>query len=138
MTPFTNWKALAGNCQVLPKETPTNLFAQARPGRQRLLNLCWLCDPIVTMFACEVVSMLIRGLRRSLIVGVLVGSLAPAGGCGGDESGTQVKVDKEKDAALLKSMGGYSGYAKKGKSKGAAAPETAPASATAPTPASTP
>ncbi|APW60741.1 hypothetical protein BSF38_02229 [Paludisphaera borealis] len=48
-----------------------------------------------------------RGMRRLLIVGVLVGFLAPAGGCGGDESGTQVKVDKQKEDAVLKAMGGY-------------------------------
>ncbi len=38
---------------------------------------------------------------------VVLGSVGPAGGCGGDESGTQVKVDKEKEEAVLKAMGAY-------------------------------
>ncbi len=38
---------------------------------------------------------------------VVLGSVAPAGGCGAEESGTQVKVDKKQEEAVLKAMGGY-------------------------------
>ncbi len=38
---------------------------------------------------------------------VVLGSVASAGGCGADDSGTQVKVDKEKEEAVMKAMGAY-------------------------------
>jgi|GEM_PF-3774493 len=48
-----------------------------------------------------------RGVR-SLSAVVLTGFLLGAGGCGGgQESGTQVQVDKAKEAAVLKSMEEY-------------------------------
>ncbi|MEJ7639324.1 MAG: hypothetical protein WKF75_15440 [Singulisphaera sp.] len=41
-----------------------------------------------------------------MLVGL--GVLAPAGGCGGPEEGTQVQqVDKEKEDVMLKAMGGF-------------------------------
>jgi hypothetical protein len=51
--------------------------------------------------------MTIHGLRGSLLVALLIGSVALSGGCGGQETGTHVQVDKEKEAAVLKAMGGY-------------------------------
>lgn len=77
-----------------------------------------------------------RCVRRSLLAALLAGSLVGLGGCGGNETGTQVEVDQKKADALTNSMAGYGGYAKKaGKSKGKSTAESAPASESAPKPA---
>lgn len=73
-----------------------------------------------------------RGWSSAFLLAGFVGFVS---GCGGDETGTQVQVDKKKADALTNSMAGYSGYAKKtGKSKGKAesAPAPAPESSSAP------
>ncbi len=46
-------------------------------------------------------------ITRGLLLLVGLGVLAPAGGCGGPEEGTQVQVDKEKEDVMLKAMGGF-------------------------------
>lgn len=71
----------------------------------------------------------IRSFRGVSAVVLLGGCLGFGGGCGGQETGDQVPVNKEKADALLNSMSGYSGYAKKGKSKDAPASKPAPAAA---------
>ncbi|WP_422930247.1 hypothetical protein [Singulisphaera sp. PoT] len=48
-----------------------------------------------------------RGLRGLLLLAAATGFLAPTIGCGSSDSGTHVKVDKEKENAVLKAMGGY-------------------------------
>lgn len=76
-----------------------------------------------------------RGFRGWVSVALLVGLVGLAGGCGGNETGTQVEVDQKKADALLNSMGGYEGYAKKtGKSKDKSAPAPASESTPKPTP----
>ncbi len=85
------------------------------------------------MLAFKEFCMIGSAMLRSLTAGLVVGLAVSAVGCGGDETGTQVAVDKEKSAALLKSMSGYSGYNKKqGKAKAAAPASDAPVPAEEP------
>ena len=48
-----------------------------------------------------------RSLHSLLIASIALGPLIVLGGCGGSDSGTQVKVDKEKEKAVLNAMGNY-------------------------------
>ena len=48
-----------------------------------------------------------QGLHSLLIASIALGPLIVLGGCGGSDSGTQVKVDKEKEKAVLNAMGNY-------------------------------
>jgi hypothetical protein len=48
-----------------------------------------------------------RGLRALLIAALAPGPLGISGGCGGQESGTTVQVNKEQEKAVLKSMENY-------------------------------
>lgn len=60
---------------------------------------------------------------RVFVIMVVLGSVAPVGGCGTSDEGTQVQVDKEKEAVITEAMGNYMQKNQPGKTRAKAKPD---------------